>query len=140
MSVIGLWLALQDANIDNGCLWAFKGIHKQGLSRRFKRLAEGGVGFDAPAATYDLSQVGVSAFIESVMKVTAALTQTQSCLSWRARAGFIAGNQRLQVAAHLYASHASPFLLCLHKDDLLLLEILLLLPASRLCRLLLSTA
>lgn len=58
MSCIGLWLALEDANKDNGCLWAIKGIHKQGLSRRFKRLPEGGVGFDGPAATYDLSQVG----------------------------------------------------------------------------------
>eukprot|EP00878_Enallax_costatus_P002888 GHUV01003082.1.p1 GENE.GHUV01003082.1~~GHUV01003082.1.p1 ORF type:complete len:349 (+),score=56.95 GHUV01003082.1:509-1555(+) len=56
MSCIGLWLALEDANKDNGCLWAIKGIHKQGLSRRFKRLPEGGVGFDGPAATYDLTQ------------------------------------------------------------------------------------
>lgn len=56
---MGLWLALEDANRDNGCLWAIKGIHKQGLSRRFKRLPEGGVGFDGPAATYDLSQVGL---------------------------------------------------------------------------------
>eukprot|EP00775_Hariotina_reticulata_P010651 gene10651-10810_t len=55
-SCIGLWLALEDANRSNGCLWGFKGIHKQGLARRFRRLPEGGVGFDNPAPSYDLQQ------------------------------------------------------------------------------------
>eukprot|EP00879_Flechtneria_rotunda_P007875 GHRR01008251.1.p1 GENE.GHRR01008251.1~~GHRR01008251.1.p1 ORF type:complete len:333 (+),score=97.86 GHRR01008251.1:181-1179(+) len=55
-SCIGLWLALEDANLTNGCLWGLKGIHKQGIARRFKRLPQGGVGFDGPAAEYDLSQ------------------------------------------------------------------------------------
>lgn len=49
MSCVGLWLALEDANLANGCLWGWKGIHKQGLARRFKRLPQGGVGFDGPA-------------------------------------------------------------------------------------------
>ncbi|KAF6249728.1 hypothetical protein COO60DRAFT_1706389 [Scenedesmus sp. NREL 46B-D3] len=49
MSCVGLWLALEDANLSNGCLWGLKGIHKQGLSRRFRRLPQGGVGFDGPA-------------------------------------------------------------------------------------------
>lgn len=54
-SCVGLWLALEDATRANGCLWGLKGIHKQGLARRFKRLPQGGVGFDGPAPTYDLS-------------------------------------------------------------------------------------
>ena len=52
----GLWLALEDTTRSNGCLWGLKGVHKQGLSRRFKRLPQGGVGFDGPPAEYDLSQ------------------------------------------------------------------------------------
>lgn len=55
-SCVGLWLALEDASRSNGCLWGLKGVHKQGPARRFKRLPEGGVGFDGPAAQYDLSQ------------------------------------------------------------------------------------
>lgn len=55
-SCVGLWLALEDATRANGCLWGLKGIHKQGLARRFKRLPQGGVGFDGPPAEYDLDQ------------------------------------------------------------------------------------
>jgi len=48
-SCLGLWLALEDANVSNGCLWGLPGVHKQGLARRFRRLPEGGVGFDKPS-------------------------------------------------------------------------------------------
>ncbi|KAF8034939.1 hypothetical protein BT93_C1077 [Corymbia citriodora subsp. variegata] len=48
----GLWLALEDATITNGCLWAIPGSHKNGLVRRFIR-GEGGVSFDRPSPTYD---------------------------------------------------------------------------------------
>lgn len=48
----GLWLALEDATITNGCLWAIPGSHKNGLVRRFIR-GEGGVSFDHPSPTYD---------------------------------------------------------------------------------------
>ncbi|KAK4753833.1 hypothetical protein SAY87_001937 [Trapa incisa] len=48
----GLWLALEDANIANGCLWAIPGSHKDGLVRRFIR-GEDGVSFDRPSPTYD---------------------------------------------------------------------------------------
>ena len=34
-SVVGLWLALEDATLDNGCMWAAPGVHKAGVSRRF---------------------------------------------------------------------------------------------------------
>lgn len=78
----GLWLALEDANITNGCLWAIPGSHKSkimfslllvrgclmicstfnyfivcldGLKRRFIR-DEKGVHFDHPSPTYDLKE------------------------------------------------------------------------------------
>lgn len=33
-SIIGFWIPLQDATIENGCLWFIKGSHKEGLKRR----------------------------------------------------------------------------------------------------------
>ncbi|XP_045813456.1 phytanoyl-CoA dioxygenase [Trifolium pratense] len=48
----GLWLALEDATILNGCLWAIPGSHKNGLLRRFIR-DENGVKFDRPSPSYD---------------------------------------------------------------------------------------
>jgi phytanoyl-CoA hydroxylase len=38
-SVIGLWFALEDATIENGCLWAIPGGHKTDLKSRFLRNA-----------------------------------------------------------------------------------------------------
>jgi len=35
--VIGLWFALEDARVDNGCLWAIPGGHRSGLKARFIR-------------------------------------------------------------------------------------------------------
>jgi phytanoyl-CoA hydroxylase len=35
--LVGLWFALEDARIDNGCLWAIPGGHKAGLKARFVR-------------------------------------------------------------------------------------------------------
>ncbi|GFS32952.1 phytanoyl-CoA dioxygenase (PhyH) family protein [Actinidia rufa] len=56
----GLWLALEDATLINGCLWAIPGSHKSnalisgfyGLLRRFIRDDEG-VHFDRPSPSYD---------------------------------------------------------------------------------------
>ena len=45
-SVIGLWFALQDATLENGCLQALPGGHKTGPKRRFRRDGAGGVTFD----------------------------------------------------------------------------------------------
>ncbi len=36
-AVIGFWVALEDATIDNGCLWAIPGAHREPLRRRFVR-------------------------------------------------------------------------------------------------------
>jgi phytanoyl-CoA hydroxylase len=40
-SVVGLWFALQDATVENGCLWALPGHHKGPLKSRFLRGDEG---------------------------------------------------------------------------------------------------
>ncbi|KAM5562944.1 hypothetical protein ABKV19_017902, partial [Rosa sericea] len=48
----GLWLALEDATVVNGCLWAIPGSQKNGLVRRFIR-GEDGVTFDRPSPAYD---------------------------------------------------------------------------------------
>ncbi len=52
---MGLWWALEEATRDNGCLWGLKGVHKQGLKRRFL-VKDGKVQFDRPAPQYDLAQ------------------------------------------------------------------------------------
>jgi phytanoyl-CoA hydroxylase len=45
MDIVGLWFALEDATIENGCLWAIPGGHEAGLKSRWVR-AEGGMRFD----------------------------------------------------------------------------------------------
>ncbi|KAF7044214.1 hypothetical protein CFC21_053473 [Triticum aestivum] len=52
LSCTGLWLALEDATITNGCLWAIPGSHKNGLKRRMIR-DENGTHFDRPSPLYD---------------------------------------------------------------------------------------
>lgn len=44
-SVVGLWFALEDATLENGCLWALPGGHKHGLKSRFVRAPGGGTRF-----------------------------------------------------------------------------------------------
>jgi phytanoyl-CoA hydroxylase len=41
LRLVGLWFALEDATIENGCLWAIPGGHLLGLKSKFLR-AEGG--------------------------------------------------------------------------------------------------
>ena len=38
LSMVGLWFALEDATIENGCLWVIPGGHKVGLKSRFVRV------------------------------------------------------------------------------------------------------
>ena len=42
LSVVGLWFALEDATLDNGCLWALPGGHEGPLRKRFRRDPAGG--------------------------------------------------------------------------------------------------
>jgi phytanoyl-CoA hydroxylase len=44
--IAGLWFALEDATIENGCLWAIPGGHKLGLKSRWIRDIKGGMKFD----------------------------------------------------------------------------------------------
>jgi len=36
-SVVGIWVAIDDATVDNGCLWAIPGSHRQPPRTRFRR-------------------------------------------------------------------------------------------------------
>ena len=45
-SATGLWLALEDATVENGCLWALRGGHRAGLKSRFVRAPGGGTRFE----------------------------------------------------------------------------------------------
>ncbi len=47
--IVGLWFALEDATVENGCLWAIPGGHKRGLKSRWVRSPEGRMTFE----TYD---------------------------------------------------------------------------------------
>lgn len=41
-SVVGLWFALEDATVENGCMWALPGGHREPLRKRFARAPGGG--------------------------------------------------------------------------------------------------
>lgn len=41
-SCIGFWFALEDATVENGCMWAKPGGHQTSLHSWFKRKADGG--------------------------------------------------------------------------------------------------
>lgn len=41
LKLVGLWFALEDATVDNGCLWVIPGGHTLGLKSRFVRTAGG---------------------------------------------------------------------------------------------------
>ncbi len=45
ISVMGLWLALEDATPENGCMYAIRGGHKLGLKKLFVRAEAGGTQF-----------------------------------------------------------------------------------------------
>lgn len=46
MTVVGFWVAIQDATIENGCLWAQPGGHRGPLRKRFVRVEAAGTRFD----------------------------------------------------------------------------------------------
>jgi phytanoyl-CoA hydroxylase len=46
MDIVGLWFAIEDARIDNGCLWAIPGGHRHGLKSRWVRSNKGQMKFD----------------------------------------------------------------------------------------------
>ncbi len=45
LDIAGLWFALEDATVENGCLWAIPGGHRRGLKSRWVRSPNGGMEF-----------------------------------------------------------------------------------------------
>lgn len=45
-SATGFWFALEDATLENGCMWALPGGHREPPRRRFHRLPTGGTGYE----------------------------------------------------------------------------------------------
>jgi len=45
-SCVGLWFALEDATVENGCMWGLPGRHRDGLRARMVRDGNGGVRMD----------------------------------------------------------------------------------------------
>jgi phytanoyl-CoA hydroxylase len=46
IDIAGLWFALEDATIENGCLWALPGGHRYGLKSRWRRSENGAMEFE----------------------------------------------------------------------------------------------
>src|SRR4026209_2168061 len=46
VDIVGLWFALEDASVENGCLWAIPGGHRNGLKSRWVRASGGGMKFE----------------------------------------------------------------------------------------------
>src|SRR5207253_1184450 len=46
LRMVGLWFALEDGGVENGCLWVIPGGHKLGLKSRFVRAESGGTRFE----------------------------------------------------------------------------------------------
>src|SRR5690242_17697362 len=46
VDIVGLWFALEDATLENGCLWAIPGGHRYGLKSRWVRTPQGGMKFE----------------------------------------------------------------------------------------------
>jgi phytanoyl-CoA hydroxylase len=46
IDIVGLWFALEDATIENGCLWAIPGGHRRGLKSRWVRSRNDGMEFE----------------------------------------------------------------------------------------------
>jgi phytanoyl-CoA hydroxylase len=44
-NIIGLWFAIEDASLENGCLWALPGGHRRRLKSRWVRSQRGGMEF-----------------------------------------------------------------------------------------------
>ena len=46
IDIVGLWFALEDATVENGCLWAIPGGHRHGLKSRWVRAPEDKMRFE----------------------------------------------------------------------------------------------
>ena len=46
MSAVGFWFAIEDATIENGCMWALPGGHRLPVRKRFRLSGDGGTTFE----------------------------------------------------------------------------------------------
>lgn len=53
-SVIGLWLAMENATLENGCMWVLPGGHKPGIHRKFEHI-DGKMQYTGDLPDYDRS-------------------------------------------------------------------------------------
>jgi phytanoyl-CoA hydroxylase len=52
---VGAWFALEDATLQNGCLWIQPGSHTRGVARRMKLTAERVIAFEGQLPEFDMS-------------------------------------------------------------------------------------
>ena len=59
VKVVGFWIAVEDATLENGCLWFAPGSHKSGVHRRYMRNKDPNrdelASYDLPAPCYQAS-------------------------------------------------------------------------------------
>ncbi|KAB0795945.1 hypothetical protein PPYR_10006 [Photinus pyralis] len=72
LKTIGFWIALDDATLENGCLWFARGSHKSGVHRRFIRNPD-------PAADPPLMYTGPSPHYQK-SSFTAVPVKKGSCI------------------------------------------------------------
>ena len=65
LRMVGLWFALEDATIENGCLWAIPGGHKLGLKSRFVRTSTTTDGLEAGYRPPDSARTRFEVFDDS---------------------------------------------------------------------------
>ena len=54
ISVTGFWFAIEDATLENGCLWAAPGGHRTSLRKTFRRLGGPGPDGDGAGTEFDV--------------------------------------------------------------------------------------
>lgn len=92
ITVVGLWIALEDATKENGCLWSIPGSHKEGQPRRrFFKDPDGKLAFDKPCDAFDLADFRPLEVKAGTMVVIHALNQHYSApnLSDKSRCAYI---------------------------------------------------
>ncbi|XP_028405276.1 phytanoyl-CoA dioxygenase domain-containing protein 1-like [Dendronephthya gigantea] len=58
VNLIGIWIALEDCTVDNGCLWFLPKSHKDGVTQRFVReptVSEYAMSLKGPPIDFDMS-------------------------------------------------------------------------------------
>jgi phytanoyl-CoA hydroxylase len=97
MSVVGLWFALEDATLENGCLWGIPGGHRQGLLTRFERVS--------PAAT-ETTMVTLKEHIWQPDKLVSMPVPKGSLVILNGEFPHLSYANRSDTSRHAYALHA----------------------------------